>query len=66
MRRKQEKEQKEIEEVYRNMSQPKISKNSEMILKYKMEKTSKETKQNETNEDFDLWPVNMEKYYFEK
>jgi hypothetical protein len=66
MRRRQEKEQKEIEEVYRNMSQPKISKNSEMILKYKMDKSGKETKQNEENEEFDLWPVNMEKFYFEK
>ena len=44
---------------------PKINKNSELIVRKKLEKTIIE-KNSQVNEDFDLWPVNMEKNYFEK
>lgn len=61
----QDKEEKEMEEMEKSLMMPKINRNSELILRQKMEKSMIE-KMNQPNDEFDLWPVNMEKNYFEK
>jgi len=43
----------------------KLNVNSELILLQKMERSSK-IEVNEDNSDVDLWPVQMQKTYFEK
>jgi hypothetical protein len=59
------KEIQELENIEKNTMIPKINKNSELIVRQKFERTMQERVVHQIDE-FDLWPVNMEKNYFEK
>jgi len=56
-----------MEMIEKSLRTPKIDKNSEFIVRQKFEKTmiDKINIQNE-NDNYDLWPINMQKNYFEK
>jgi hypothetical protein len=68
MNRKQlEKEYLEMEEIEKTTTMPKMNRNSQIILKNKMERTMRDTMNNKEEQlDFDIWPAQMEKTYFEK
>jgi hypothetical protein len=58
-----------MEDMEKSTMTGKMNKNSEMILKQKQERVYNENIQiqnQKENEQFDLWPVNMQKNYFEK
>ena len=59
-----EKESKENEEREKSIAITKISKNSELILQRKQREVLEKTK-NLGEEEYDLWPVKMQKNYFE-
>ena len=59
-----EKESKENEEREKSIAQTKINKNSELILQRKQKEILEKTK-NLGDEEYDLWPVKMQKNYFE-
>lgn len=62
-----EKEYLEMEEIEKTTTMPKMNRNSQIILKNKMERTLRETMNNKEEQlDFDIWPVQMEKNYFER
>lgn len=58
------KEHEELEEAEKAKVSSKMSRNSERIIQEKLEKTIMMQNQEE-HEVFDLWPVNMQKNYFE-
>jgi len=64
MKKMFEKESKENEEREKSIAITKISKNSELILQRKQREVLEKTK-NLGEEEYDLWPVKMQKNYFE-
>jgi hypothetical protein len=63
IKEKKDEEEKKIEEECSKKF--KLNVNSELILLQKMERSSR-IEVNEDNSDVDLWPVQMQKSYFEK
>ena len=62
-----EKENDDLITIERSMNLTKMNKNSELILKQKMEReVIEKINNNPQNDEYDLWPVNMQKNYFEK
>ena len=59
-----EKESRENEEREKSQSQSKINKYSEQILQRKQKEVLEKSK-NFEDEEYDLWPVKMQKNYFE-
>lgn len=56
-----------MEEIEKTTTMPKMNRNSQIILKNKTERTMRETMNNKEEQlDFDIWPVQMEKNYFER
>ena len=60
-----EKESKENKEIEKSQMQSKINKNSELILQKRQKEIQEKTKAVE-DEEYDLWPVKLQKNYFEK
>ena len=64
-KKKQEKEINEMKSIEESLTTVKINKNSELIVQHKNEIKQIEKMQNQP-EEFELWPVQMQKNYFEK
>ncbi len=66
MRKMYEKDKEEVQEIERKSVKPKINEKSERIVKKKNNMSAMKDRVNQENkEEFDLWPVNMEKNYFD-
>lgn len=62
-----EKENEEALAIEKSTTLVKMSKNSELILKQKFERSMNEQmKTSQIPDEYDLWPVNLQKNYFEK
>ncbi len=62
MKKIQEKERQEEEDLVKIMMSSKVNKKSESIVKKRVEKVIEDEK----CEEFDLWPVDMKTHYFDK